>query len=160
VSGSGRGVGLEGSTDQDDECACGELAPLAGFVLLDDHPFEVQVAFEGFHLGAQQHLEGGLAGDAVAQVAGHRARRPARLDAHGRQSRRWHQARDRSPPDRSWVRARPSPPGRRTHFAWLHNRRRLLIRSDRLDDIHKGFLALACCLICWQQLDRSHRQTA
>jgi hypothetical protein len=27
-------------------------------------------------------------------------------------------------------------------FAWLHNRR-LLIRSDRRDDIHEGFLALA-----------------
>jgi transposase len=45
-------------------------------------------------------------------------------------------------------------------FAWLHNRRRLLIRTDRRDDIHEGFLALACCLICWQQLDRSLRQTA
>jgi transposase len=29
-------------------------------------------------------------------------------------------------------------------FAWLHNRRRLLIRTDRRDDIHEGFLALAC----------------
>ena len=28
-------------------------------------------------------------------------------------------------------------------FAWLHNRRRLLIRTDRRDDIHQGFLALA-----------------
>ena len=38
-------------------------------------------------------------------------------------------------------------------FAWLHNRRRLLIRTDRRDDIHEGFLAIACCLICWQQLE-------
>jgi FSR family fosmidomycin resistance protein-like MFS transporter len=45
-------------------------------------------------------------------------------------------------------------------FAWLHNRRRLLIRTERRDDIHEGFLALACCLICWQQLDRSLRQPA
>lgn len=44
-------------------------------------------------------------------------------------------------------------------FAWLHNRRRLLIRTDRRDDIHDGFLALACCLICWQHLD-AHRQPA
>jgi transposase len=44
-------------------------------------------------------------------------------------------------------------------FAWLHNRRRLLIRTDRRDDIHEGFLALACCLICWQRLDRSLRQS-
>jgi transposase len=36
-------------------------------------------------------------------------------------------------------------------FAWLHNRRRILIRTDRRDDIHEGFLALACCLICWRR---------
>jgi transposase len=38
-------------------------------------------------------------------------------------------------------------------FAWLHNRRRLLVRTDRRDDIHEGFLALACCLICWRRLE-------
>jgi transposase len=40
-------------------------------------------------------------------------------------------------------------------FAWLHNRRRLLIRTDRRDDIHEGFLALACCLVCWRRLENS-----
>ena len=40
-------------------------------------------------------------------------------------------------------------------FAWLHNRRRLLIRTDRRDDIHEAFLALACCLICWRRLETS-----
>ena len=40
-------------------------------------------------------------------------------------------------------------------FAWLHNRRRLLIRTDRRDDIHEAFLALACCLIWWQRLENS-----
>jgi transposase len=40
-------------------------------------------------------------------------------------------------------------------FAWLHNRRRLLVRTDRLDDIHGGFLAIACCLICWRRLETS-----
>jgi transposase len=40
-------------------------------------------------------------------------------------------------------------------FAWLHNRRRLLVRTDRRDEIHEGFLALACCLICWRQLETS-----
>jgi hypothetical protein len=40
-------------------------------------------------------------------------------------------------------------------FAWLHNRRRLLVRTDRRDDIHEGFLALTCCLICWRQLETS-----
>src|SRR6266536_3993333 len=40
-------------------------------------------------------------------------------------------------------------------FSWLHNRRRLLLRTDRRDDIHEGFLALACCLICWRRLETS-----
>ncbi len=40
-------------------------------------------------------------------------------------------------------------------FAWLHNRRRLLVRTDCRDDIHEGFLALACCLICWNRLEAS-----
>ena len=40
-------------------------------------------------------------------------------------------------------------------FAWLHNRRRLLLRTDRRDDIHESFLALACCLICWRRLETS-----
>jgi transposase len=40
-------------------------------------------------------------------------------------------------------------------FAWLHNRRRLLVRTDRLDEIHEGLLALACCLICWRRLETS-----
>jgi transposase len=40
-------------------------------------------------------------------------------------------------------------------FAWLHNRRRLLIRADRRDDMHEGFLALACCLFCWRRLESS-----
>ena len=40
-------------------------------------------------------------------------------------------------------------------FAWLHNRRRLLLRTDRRDDIHAGFLALACCLICWRRVETS-----
>src|SRR6266508_20682 len=40
-------------------------------------------------------------------------------------------------------------------FAWLHNRRRLLVRTDRRDDIHEGFLALACCQITWRRLEAS-----
>jgi transposase len=40
-------------------------------------------------------------------------------------------------------------------FAWLHNRRRLLVRTDRRDSIHEGFLALACCLSCWRRLETS-----
>ncbi|MGZ6662848.1 MAG: transposase, partial [Solirubrobacteraceae bacterium] len=41
-------------------------------------------------------------------------------------------------------------------FAWLHNRRRLLLRTDRRDDIHEDFLAIACRLICWQRLQISN----
>jgi transposase len=40
-------------------------------------------------------------------------------------------------------------------FAWLHNRRRLLIRTDRVHQTHEAFLDLACCLICWQRLENS-----
>jgi transposase len=40
-------------------------------------------------------------------------------------------------------------------FAWLHQRRRLLVRYDRRAEIHEAFLALACCLICWRRLQNS-----
>ena len=40
-------------------------------------------------------------------------------------------------------------------FAWLHNRRRLLLRTDRRHETHEAFLALACCLICWRRLETS-----
>jgi transposase len=40
-------------------------------------------------------------------------------------------------------------------FAWLHRRRRLLVRYDRRSEIHEAFLALACCLICWRRLQNS-----
>jgi transposase len=40
-------------------------------------------------------------------------------------------------------------------FAWLHNRRRLLLRTDRRHENHEAFLALACCLICWRRLENS-----
>jgi transposase len=40
-------------------------------------------------------------------------------------------------------------------FAWLRNKRRLLIRTDRRDDIHEGFLALTWCPIGWRRLEAS-----
>ena len=40
-------------------------------------------------------------------------------------------------------------------FAWLHTRRRLLVRTDRRADIHESFLALACCQISWRRLETS-----
>ena len=40
-------------------------------------------------------------------------------------------------------------------FAWLHNRRRLLLRTDRQHQTQEAFLDLACCLICWNRLQTS-----
>jgi transposase len=37
-------------------------------------------------------------------------------------------------------------------LSWLHQFRRLLVRDERRADIHEGFLAIACCLICWRRL--------
>jgi len=34
-------------------------------------------------------------------------------------------------------------------IAWLHQQRRLRVRYDRRDDIHRGFLSLAASLICF-----------
>ena len=39
--------------------------------------------------------------------------------------------------------------------AWLHNHRRLLIRTDPPRRHPQGFLALACCLICRRRLETS-----
>jgi transposase len=40
-------------------------------------------------------------------------------------------------------------------FAWLHHFKRLLVRYDRRVDIHRAFLALGCCLVCFRRLERS-----
>jgi transposase len=40
-------------------------------------------------------------------------------------------------------------------FAWLHQRKRLLVRYDRTAEVHESFLDLACCLICWRRLQNS-----
>jgi transposase len=40
-------------------------------------------------------------------------------------------------------------------FAWLHQLKRLLVRYDRRADIHEGFLALGCCLVCYRRLRNS-----
>jgi transposase len=37
-------------------------------------------------------------------------------------------------------------------FAWLHNWRRLRIRTERRADIHQALLSLACAAICLRQL--------
>jgi hypothetical protein len=37
-------------------------------------------------------------------------------------------------------------------IAWLHGYRRLRIRWECRADIHEALLTLACCLICWRQL--------
>jgi transposase len=40
-------------------------------------------------------------------------------------------------------------------FAWLHTRRRLLVRTDRRHEIHQAFIDLACALICLHRLEAS-----
>jgi transposase len=40
-------------------------------------------------------------------------------------------------------------------IAWLHNFRRLRIRFERLTFIHEAFMQIACCIICWRQLQPS-----
>jgi len=44
-----------------------------------------------------------------------------------------------------WVVERTLPACTTAAVSW--------IRTDRRDDIHEGFLALACCLICWRRLE-------
>jgi len=40
-------------------------------------------------------------------------------------------------------------------FAWLHAYKRLAICYERRADLHEAFLAIACSLICWRQLQES-----
>ena len=42
-------------------------------------------------------------------------------------------------------------------FAWLHSFKRLLVRYERRADMHEGFLAIACCLICSRRLLEANR---
>ena len=39
-------------------------------------------------------------------------------------------------------------------FAWLHAFKRLAVCYERRSDLHEGFLALACALICWRHLNK------
>jgi IS5 family transposase len=41
----------------------------------------------------------------------------------------------------------------RTH-AWLARLRRLVVRYERREDIHRGFVILGCALICLNQIKR------
>lgn len=38
-------------------------------------------------------------------------------------------------------------------FAWLKAFRRLQIRYERIESIHKAFLVIGCIIICWRALD-------
>lgn len=42
-------------------------------------------------------------------------------------------------------------------IALLHQFRRLATRWERRLDIHQGFLALACVIICWRRLTNHHK---
>ena len=37
-------------------------------------------------------------------------------------------------------------------FDWLFNQRRLRVRYEKRDDIHKAFLIIGCFLICWRRI--------
>ena len=37
-------------------------------------------------------------------------------------------------------------------FDWLFNWRRLRVRYEKRDDIHDAFLAIGCCMICWNRV--------
>jgi hypothetical protein len=39
-------------------------------------------------------------------------------------------------------------------LAWLNRFRRLRVRYERRDDIHRAFLTLGCALICWNSLEQ------
>ena len=39
-------------------------------------------------------------------------------------------------------------------IAWLHQFRRLRIRYERRDDIHRAFMAIGCALICFNYLNQ------
>lgn len=40
-------------------------------------------------------------------------------------------------------------------LSWLRQFRRLRVRYDRRADIHRGFLAIACVIICWRRVKNS-----
>jgi IS5 family transposase len=39
-------------------------------------------------------------------------------------------------------------------LSWVNRFRRLKVRYERRDDIHKAFLDLGCALICWRYVER------
>jgi transposase len=41
---------------------------------------------------------------------------------------------------------------------WLHRFRRLNVRYERRDDVHKSFLTLACALITWNCVKAGQRE--
>jgi transposase len=41
-------------------------------------------------------------------------------------------------------------------FALLHQFKRLAVRWERRLELHNAFLSLACSLICWRRLRKTH----
>ncbi len=39
-------------------------------------------------------------------------------------------------------------------LSWINRNRRLKVRYERRDDIHRAFLGLGCALICWRYVQR------
>ncbi|WP_406470348.1 hypothetical protein [Streptomyces sp. NBC_01615] len=41
-------------------------------------------------------------------------------------------------------------------FALLHHFKRLPVRWERRPELHDVFISLACSLICWRRLQKTH----
>lgn len=41
-------------------------------------------------------------------------------------------------------------------ISWLHQFKRLRVRSARRADVHESFVSLACSMICWRTLKRGY----
>lgn len=102
--------------------------------------------------------------DAVEPIQGPRGRprkRPKKLHA----DKAYHSAKNRAALRRRGIVPRIARPGVESReklgrhrwkvertIAWLYGHRRLRIRWERRDDIHLGFMGLACCLVVFHIL--------
>lgn len=45
-----------------------------------------------------------------------------------------------------------------SHFALLHNFKRLAVRWERRTELHDAFVSLACSLICWRRASEAQER--
>jgi transposase len=129
-------------------------------LLIDGNGVPLAVALTAANLADTTTLEMML--DAVQPISGPRGRprrRPRKLHA----DKGYSSAKNRRACRRRGIQPRIARPGIESSeklgrhrwkversLAWLHRFRRLLIRWERRDDIHLGFMQLACCLIAFR----------